>query len=241
MVLKFPAGKASVTIRDLQNHQRSQPACIICDKGWHWSSHCISTHLCVLHPCQHLVGSGCWKMVPEKHKDKCPLCKVEIGHIERVLVERVLVLRGHDMDDLKFHEKMWEEIDFGLETEMSVKEKMKEGLNPADVATMLYFVNLCDSGLDMDKERVGIFLTSGTEALTELHLPRLISSLRMPQCKDDRNERQLAVALHAFNNWRGTNFSLADLGKAVSKLKDLTETLEVARILKENVKKVARG
>ena len=235
MLLKFPAGKAAVSIRDLQKYRRSQPACIICDKGWHWSPHCISTYLCVLHPCQHLVGSGCWKTVPEEHKDKCPLCKVKIGYNERVLV-----LRAGDMVDLRFYKKMWEEIDFGWEREMSVKEKMEEGLNAADVATMLYFVNLCGS-LDVGKERVGIFLASGTEALNKLDLDRLISFLtHMPQCKEDNTERQMAVALHAFNKWRGTNFSVADLGMAVSSPNNLTEILEVAGFLKRHVKKVPR-
>ena len=173
--------------------------------------------------------------MPVEYKDKCPVCKVKIGYNERVPI-----LRAHDEVDLEFHKRIWKEIDFGWEQEMSVKEKMKEGLNPADVATMLYIVNLGDS-LDIRKERVGIFKTSRTEALTELHLDRLIFFLtHMSQCTDDSTERDIAIALHAFNNWRGTNFSLADLGMAVSSPKDLTEILEVAEILKHHVKKVPR-
>ena len=174
--------------------------------------------------------------MPEEHKDKCPLCKVKIAYNERVLV-----LRAHDLVDLKVYKQMWEEIDFGWEREMSVKEKMEEGLNAADVATMLYFVNLCGS-LDMGKERVGMLLASGTEALTKLDLDRFISLfVYMPECKDDNTERKMAVALHAFNNWRGTNFSLADLEMAVSSKKDLIEILGVARFLKDHVMKVPRG
>ena len=174
--------------------------------------------------------------MPEERKDKFPLCKVKIGYNETVLV-----LRGYDEDNLKFYKRLWEEIDFGWEKEMSVEEKMKEGLNHADIATMLYFVKLCGC-LDIGKERIGIFLASGTEALTELHLDRLIFFLtHMPEYTNDIIERQIAIALHAFNNWRGTNFSLADLGMAVSSPKDLTEILEVAEILKHNVKKAPRN
>ena len=115
------------------------------------------------------------------------------------------------MAGAEFHKKMREELDIGQEEEMSMKEKMEEGFTALDVATILYFVNLCDS-LDIDKERIGIFFTSGTQALTEMHLDRLVFFLtHMSQYQDDSTERKLAIALHAFNNYRGTNFGLGDL------------------------------
>ena len=169
MVLKFPSGRVSVTIQDLQEHQRSQPGCNICRKRWNWGpSDCILGYLCVLHPCQHLVGSGCWRTVPEEQKHKCPVCNVTIE-----CEESVLVLKAWEAVGLEVYKKMREEFDISWKQEMSVKENMKKELSPVDVASILYHVNLCDS-LNFGRERIGIFLASGTEALTELHLDRLI-------------------------------------------------------------------
>ena len=236
MVLKFPSGRVSVTIRDLQEHQRSQPGCNICRKRWNWGpSDCILGYLCVLHPCQHLVGSGCWRTVPEEQKHKCPVCNVTIE-----CEESVLVLKAWEAVGLEVYKKMREEFDISWKQEMSVKENMKKELSPVDVASILYYVNLCDS-LNFGRERIGIFLASGTEALTELHLDRLIFFLtHMPQHRDDSIERMIAIALHAHNISRGTNFGLSDLGMAVSSPKDLLEILRLAGTMRHIVKKVPR-
>ena len=236
MVLKFPAGRVSVSLADLQKHQRSQIACNVCDKCWSWSHECMAGYICVLHPCQHLVGSGCWKKtVPEELKDRCPVCKVKIEGIETVRI-----FRGYDTAGLKFHKKMMEELDIVEEQEMSVKEKMKKGLTALDVATILYLVKLHDS-LDIRKERIGIFFTSGTQALTEMHLDRLVSFLtHTPQYEDSRTEGEIEIALHAFNDYRGTNFGLGDLRVAVSSPTDLAKILYIAESLKQLVKKLPR-
>lgn len=173
--------------------------------------------------------------MPEEQKGRCPVCKVKIE-----CTETVRILTGYDMAGAEFHKKMREELDIGLEEEMSVKEKMEEGLNALDVATILYFVNLCDS-LDIDTERIGIFFTSGTQALTEMHLDRLVFFLtHMSQYQDDSTERKIAIALHAFNSYRGTNFGLGDLKMAVCSPTDLAKILHIAESLKQLVKKLPR-
>ena len=196
----------------------------------------MADYICVLHPCQHLVGSGCWKnIVPEELKDRCPVCKVKIE-----CIETVRIFREYDMAGLKFHKKMMEELDIVEEQEMSVREKMKEGLTDLDVATILYLVNLRDK-LDIEKERIGIFFTSGTRALTEMHLDRLVFFLtHTPQCEDHSTETEIAIALHAFNDYRGTNFGLGDLRMAVSSPTDLAQILHIAESLKQLVKKLPR-
>ena len=102
MVLKFPSGKDSVSIRDLQDSQQSQSTCGICDKPWVIESYgCIMRQLHVLHPCQHLVGAGCWSSVPDQHKDKCPVCKVGIRCDENVRVHltvKKLISASRDSD-----------------------------------------------------------------------------------------------------------------------------------------------
>ena len=233
MVLKFPSGRVSVSIQELQEHQLNQPACNICHKRWNWESYgCISDYLCVLHPCQHLVGSGCWKIVPEEQKNNCPVYKVKIW-----CNESVRVFRAHDRVGLEFDKKVREEIEIGWNEEMIVKKKMKEGLKPVDVAAILYYMHLRDR-LESVKEKLAIFLASSTEALTELHLERLIFFLaHMPQYEDDSHDRKVAIALYAFNISRGTNFSLGDLRMAVSLSEDMTKSLRLAAALKHNVEK----
>ena len=44
----------------------------------------------VLHPCQHLVGSGCWSKVPDEQKEECPVCEVKILGNESVRVHNTV-------------------------------------------------------------------------------------------------------------------------------------------------------
>ena len=170
--------------------------------------------------------------MPEEQKGKCPVCNITIE-----CKESVRVSRAHDRVDLESDKKVREEIDIGWRQELIAKEKMKEGLNPSDVALILYRVNLNES-LDRDKERISFLLASGTQAVTNLHLDRLIFFLtHMPEYRDDNTARKIANELHAFNVWRGTNFSLRDLGMAVSSPKDLAETIRLAEFLKRSGRK----
>ena len=165
--------------------------------------------------------------MPEEHKDKCPVCNVTIE-----CNESVRVYRACDRVGLESDEKMREDIDTGW------KQGMSERLNPVDVAIILYLVNLRASR-DIRKEEIGVFLASGTEALTELHPDRLVFFLtHMPQYKDDSTERKIASELHKFNIRDGTNFSLGDLKMAVSSRKNLTKILRLAKALKYNKDKV---
>ena len=50
----------------------------------------------------------------------------------------------------------------------------------------------------------------------------------------------IAIALHAHNISRGTNFGLSDLGMAVSSPKELIEILRLAGTMRHIVKKVPR-
>lgn len=91
MVLKFPSGRVSVSHEELQNRQHDQLSCGICNKPWVIKSdECIMHELHVLHPCQHLIGSGCGRTMPENQKDKCPVCKIVIQCNEIVRVHRAV-------------------------------------------------------------------------------------------------------------------------------------------------------
>lgn len=193
----------------------------------------------MLHPCQHLVGAKCWETVPEERKDKCPVCKVGIE-----CIESVRVFRSYEKVEVEVDKKMREEIDMGWKRDLIVKEKMKKGLKPDDVAGMLYFMNLRDSW-DINKERIEFISASsasgGTQAVTDLHLDRFICFLaHLPQHKDDITERKIVKELQNFNTRRGTNFSLDDFRMAMSSPKDLDECLRRAETLKRNVKKFPR-
>ena len=171
--------------------------------------------------------------MPEEYKDKCPVCNVTIG-----CNEKVQVLRARDTVGLESDKKVREDVDIGWKQEMIVKGKMRERLSPVDVAIILYLVNLRDSW-DNGKKRIGICLASGTKALTELYLNRLVFFLtHMPQYKDDGTERKIARELHVFNIRHGTNFSLGDLRTVVSSPKDLPKILRLAKALKYNKEKV---
>ena len=152
--------------------------------------------------------------------------------------EKVQVLRARDRVGLESDKKVREDVDIGWKQEMSVKGKIEERLSPVDVAIILYLVNLCDS-CDIGKERIIIFSASGTEAVTNLHLDRLVFFLtHMSPYEDDGTERKIASELHAFNMRRGTNFSLGDLRMAVSSPKDLDRSLRIVESVRHNVKKL---
>ena len=235
---KFPSGMVTVTIRDLQKHQRSQPSCNICHKRWSWESHaCISDNLCVLHPCQHLVGSGCWKTVPEEQKDKCPECNIMIE-----FNETVRVVRKYEEASLESNKRVKDETDTSQNQELSMKssKNQKQALNPHDVAMILYLINLRES-MDFSKETISIFVPSKTEAVPELHLGCLIFYLTHTGPYNEQSAGQkLVTGLRNFNMRNGTSFSLVDLRKAVSSPEDLNEILRIAEGIKRSVKKMPR-
>ena len=231
MVLKFPSGMVSVSIRDLCQTPHTQSTCGICNKPWFINSHgCIGGQLHVLHPCQHLVGSRCWYNVPDEHQEKCPVCKVEVGCDERVRVHSAIAmfapasqtLNGQDPDSQVpfFSGPGSGEIQKDSQAEeVAVDKKMREGLNDVDVRAIMYYMNL-RARLDTTKGSLGTLLAS-TKTLTPAHRDRLVLFLaNSPQSHQDNAHRRVEVALSAFNISGGTNFTMNDLRKILSSAED---------------------
>ncbi|CAD6586539.1 MAG: hypothetical protein ASARMPREDX12_002381 [Alectoria sarmentosa] len=214
MGLKFPSGKVSVSIRDLQGNQQSQSTCGICDKPWVIESHgCTMRQLHVLHPCQHLVGSGCWSSVPDEHKDKCPVCKVEIRCDEKVRVYKAVERFVPGVQESETQMSGLEDDVEDIQAQATIVEnKLKEGLNDVDVRAIMYYMNL-RARLDSIKGSLDTLLAS-TKTLTPTHRERLISFLaNTPYHNHDTKRRQVEVALSALNISGGTSFTMNDLRK----------------------------
>ncbi|KAL9069635.1 MAG: hypothetical protein Q9161_005434 [Pseudevernia consocians] len=226
MVLKFPSGSVSVSLRDLQSNRQSQSTCGICDKPWVIESHgCIKSQLHVLHPCQHLIGSGCWISVPDEQKHKCPKCKVEIRRDEKVRVHPAVqrfatasqdsdddddVSDGQDSDAERF--ALAKELEDSQAQDIIVENKMKDGLNDDDVRVIMYYMNLC-ARLNEVKGFLKTLLAR-TKTLTPTHRERLVLFLANTQKNiQDSKHRKIEVALSAFNISGGTNFTMNDLRK----------------------------
>ena len=214
MVLKFPSGRVFVSVTDLHEHQHSQPSCGICGKLWVvTSSGCILHEVHVLHPCQHVVGSGCWATVPDEQKDRCPVCKVQIWCVEGV---RVYWHLGEVELELKeLDKKMKEHIPVTGAQQLAVTKRMEEGIQFGDVVAIMLFLYL-RAHLDKVKDSLGALMVSH-RALTPAHLQRLVLFLRhAPRYDSDSKGTRIAVALYALNISRGTSFTLGDLRKALS-------------------------
>lgn len=218
MVLKFPSGKVSISYRDLQsNHHSQSSACGVCNKPWLIRSDgCIENQLHVLHPCQHLVGSGCWTSVPDEHKYKCPVCKVEILRDEKVGVHSAVKTSTPASQDTVPKTSGWEEeMEGGKAQDMLAWKKIEEGLNDIDVRAIMYYMNL-RALLDSVKGSLSTLLAS-TKCLTPTHRERLVLFLtHAPQTNEDSRQRKVEIALSAFNISGGTNFTINDLRTTLS-------------------------
>ena len=227
MDLKFPSGRASVNIRDLKAFTETTVSCGMCNKLWLFNT-CIKQQLHIFHPCQHLIGSGCWSTVPDEQKDKCPVCKVEIRRDEKVRV-----YQDSDMDSLVFDKRLTEHISIDSTLAMRVNRKMMEGLNADDVAAIMYYMNLRHPLMSVKNN-----LHYPIKALTRQHLERLVYFLaHVPLGEHDSQERKIAVALYAFNIGRGTRFSLDDLRVALGSAEDWVK-MHFAVILDEEEEEV---
>lgn len=246
MILKFPSGNVSVSIQDLQTSRQCQSACGICDEPWVFQSDgCTGGQLLVLHPCQHLVGSGCWASVPNENKDKCPLCKVAVSCEEKVRVHTMLerfALAGRvpneqdpegqrsDSDD----SGMGECVNHGLSEGRIVQNMMGDGLDHVDVRRIIYFMNLRVL-LDATTESLNTSLST-TKALTPAHRESLILFLANTPLKDqDSMHRKVEVALAAFNICSGTYFTMNDLRKTLASGEEWVKA-HFAAILKDSEK-----
>lgn len=214
MFFKFPSGRGSVSVQDLHRNQQNQLTCGICDKPWVIDSDgCIKSQLHVFHPCQHLIGSGCWISVPADLRDKCPVCKVEIRYDEKVRVVKTFVHSvpaSQDMHTKKSKPRSEEALKARQAQDDLVWQKMQEGLNDVDVRAIMYYMNL-RARLSSVKGCLSMLLAR-TETLTPTHRDRLVIYLA-DTAQDDQNndERKVEVALSAFNISRGTGFRMDDL------------------------------
>lgn len=181
------------------------------------------SQLHVLHPCQHLVGSGCWITVPDEQKDKCPKCKVDIRCDEKVRVHSAVQRFAPASQDSGVHDSYGQDSDVessALAKEMKdsqaqdtiVEKKMKDGLNNADVGAIMYYLNL-RARLYESKWSLNMLLAP-TKALTPTHRERLVLFLvNTPQKPQDSKHQKIEIALSAFNISGGTNFTMNDLRK----------------------------
>ena len=227
MALKFPSGMVSISTQQLRQLPRTQPICGICSKPWIISSHgCIGGQLHVLHPCQHIVGSGCWSTVPDYLKEECPICKVEIGRDEKVLVKsEKATFASTDKDSDGQDSVVARTSTFQKAVKESQAEEattdltMREGLNDVDIRAIMYYMNL-RARLTKTKDNLGTLLAL-TKSLTPAHRDRLVLFLaNSPQDHHDTAHRKIEVALMAFNISRGTNFTMNDLRKILGSADD---------------------
>ena len=231
MVFRFPSGMVSVKLGDLRDNPQSQSTCSVCDKPWIIrSSGCVGNQLHILHPCQHLVGSGCWNSLPDQYKDKCPLCKVEIEYQELVGIRDEFARRSQASGvSIPGSERSV----IGSQAEETAEEKkIREGLNDVDVRAIMYYMNL-RARLDTTKGSLGTLLAS-TKTLTPAHRDRLVLFLaNSPQSLNDNAHHKVEVALMAFNISGGTNFTMNDLRQTLSSAEDWVEN-HFAAILDES-------
>ena len=236
MVLKFPSGRASVSIRELQKQQQTQKGCGICDELWVVVDHeCIGNQLRVFHPCQHIVGSQCWSSVPDKKKGRCPVCKVKIRCDEKIDVhakvdrcaptssnsrsqepEKFLILtqdpplraQALELEDGKEN---------GQEKDIIMAGKEKEGLDDVDAEAFMYFMNL-QARLHYIKDGLGL-LQAETKTLTPIRRDRLIRFLaNVPQTYQGRKKPKIDVAMFSSG---GKYFTMDDLRKTLSSAEEL--------------------
>ncbi len=180
----------------------------------------------MFHPCQHLVGSGCWNSVPDEIKDKCPVCKVEIQCDEKVRVQSAVVnggpaslnLNGQDsVLQLSFAEAFaLAKVSTDRQAQSFIVGKETEhGLKDLDIRAIMYYMNL-RARLHQVKGSLSMLLAQ-TKTLTPTHRERLIVFLaNTPQSIQDSKHQKIEIALSAFNISGGTNFTMNDLTKALS-------------------------
>lgn len=220
MALKFPSGMISISTQQLRQLPRTQPTCGICYKPWVINSHgCIGGELHVLHPCQHIVGSGCWSTLPNYLKEECPICKVEIGRDERVRVNSGISASTNQRDFVVTIPRSQEAVRESRTEEATADLKMREGLNDVEVRAIMYYMNL-RARLDTTKGNLGTLLAS-TNTLTPAHRDRLVLFLaNSPRDHYDNAHRKIEVALMAFNISCGTNFTMNDLRRILVSAED---------------------
>ena len=183
--------------------------------------------------------------MPDEQKHNCPKCKVEIQCDEKVRVYQAVQRfatasqdsddddesDGQDSDAERF--VLAKEIQDSQAQDIIVENKMKDGLNDADVRVIMYYMNL-RARLNEVKGCLKTLLAR-TKTLTPTHRERLVLFLaNTPQNTQDSRHQKIEVALSAFNISGGTNFTMNDLRKILCSAETWVRE-HFATILEENI------
>ena len=265
-MLRFPSGRASVSIRELQKQQQTQKGCGICEELWVGFNHeCLGNRLHVFHPCQHVVGSRCWTSVADEQKGKCPVCKIEVRCVERISVHAIVDRcapassnsRGQEPESfliltqdppLRAREREVEDgKEDGREEGDTMAGEKKEGLDDVDVD---YFRSYMDLRARVDYVKDGLdLLQASTETLTTIRWHRMRRFIAdAAHNKNGCKRQRIDTAMFSSG---GTYFTMNDLRETLSSaeewIKDNSEAINDGRgiankdavLLRELEKKLA--
>ena len=238
MVLNFPSGRASVSIRELQKHQRTQKGCGVCDEIWAVDDECFGNQVHVFHPCQHVVGSHCWSSVADEQKGRCPVCRVEIRCVEKIGVhttvercapsspnswgqepEKFLILT---QDSYLRAPQLEDENNYQDDTIMAGKKQDTD----VEVDAFWCFVDL-RARIDYIKGGLGL-LQGSSSTLTPRRWDRLTRfSADTAHAKNGSKRQKIDVAMFSSG---GTDSTMNDLRETLSSAEEWTEE-DVAAVL----------
>ena len=236
MVLNFPSGRASVSIRELLKHQQTRNGCGICEELWAIDDECIGNRVHVLHPCQHVVGSHCWSSVADGKKGRCPVCNVQIRCIEKIVVraivercapassnsqgqepEKFLILTQDSCFPLQVED--WKET--GQEENIVTEEKKKKHVDDLEVDAFWCYMDIRPR-IEYIRDGLGL-LQASSNTLTPIRW--------------DRMTRFIANTAHTKKGSKRQKIDVAmfSSGGTYSTMDDLRETLSLAEEwIKEN-------
>lgn len=247
-MLRFPSGRASVSIRELQKQQQTEKCCGVCGELWVGVNHeCLGNRVHVFHPCQHIVGSRCWTSVADEQKGKCPVCKIEVRCVERIdvhaIVERCapasansrgqepesflilaqdppLTARALEIEDGK---------EDGHEEENTMAGEKKEGLGDVDLD---YFWSYMDLRARVDYIKDGLdLLRASTETLAPIRWDRM-TRFRASTAHNKKGSKRQRIDIAMFSSG-GTYYTMNDLRETLSSaeewIKDNSEAINDGR------------
>ena len=233
MVLNFPSGRLSVSIREIQKHRRTRKGCGICDELWGIDDECIGNQLHCFHPCQHVVGSHCWSLVADEQKGKCPVCKVEIRCIEKIRVhataerctpaspnsqvqepEKFLIL-ARDL----YLRALALEVEDRSERDFTMAGEQKEGTDDVEVDNFECFINLC-ARVSYVKDGLHL-LQDSSDTLIPIRWDRMTSFVADTAHAEKRSKR-LKIDVAMFSSG-GTYLTMNDLRDILASAEEWTK------------------
>ena len=230
MVLNFPSGKASVSIRELQKHQQTQRGCDICNRVWTVDDECIANELHFFHLCQHVVGSHCWSSMADKQKGKCPVCNVQILCDERIYVHATVDRCAPASPNARVQEPetflilaqdppsraQALNVEDGEQWGFTVAGEKKEDTDDVEVDTFGCFIDLCARA---DYIRDGLdLLRASSNTLTPIRWDRMTSFFaNTAHAKKGSKRQKTDVAMFSSG---GPNFTMNDVEKTLSSAED---------------------